>query len=56
MRRWLLPLAIVAGGILLGRRLAGRFREHIRSLPERMMLGMQQRMARMMEEMPEGSP
>jgi len=56
MRRWLLPLAIVAGAIVLARRLAGRFREHIQSLPERMMSGMQQRMAQMMEEMSERSP
>jgi hypothetical protein len=52
MRRWLLLLAIVAGGILLGRRLAGRVREHMQSLPERMMSHMQQ----MMEKMPEESP
>jgi hypothetical protein len=52
MRRWLLLLAIVAGGILLGRRLAGRVREHMQSLPERMMAHMQQ----MMEKMPEESP
>jgi hypothetical protein len=52
MRRWLLLLAIVAGGILLGRRLAGRVREHMQSLPERMTSHMQQ----MMEKMPEESP
>ena len=52
MRRWLLALAIVIGSILLGRRLAGRLRERMQSLPERMMSHMQQ----MMEKMPEDFP
>jgi hypothetical protein len=52
MRRLLLLLAIVAGAIVLGRRLSGRFRERIQDLPERMMSGMQQ----MMEKMPEDFP
>ena len=52
MRRWLVFLVIVVGAILLGRRLAGRLREHMQSLPERMMSHMQQ----MMEKMPEDSP
>ncbi|UCH86290.1 MAG: hypothetical protein JSU97_07085 [Dehalococcoidia bacterium] len=52
MRRWLLLLAIVAGSILLGRRLAGRLREHMQSLPERMCSHMQQMMEKMPEEFP----
>ena len=52
MRRLLLLLAIVAGSILLGRRLAGRLQEHMQALPERMMAHMQQ----MMEKMPEDFP
>ncbi len=52
MRRWLLLLAILAGGILLGRRLAGRLQEHMQSLPERMMAHMHQ----VMEKMPEDFP
>ena len=52
MTRLLLLLAVVAGGILLGRRLAGPFRERLQSLPERMMSHMQH----VMEEMPEDFP
>jgi len=52
MKRVVLLLVILAGGILLGRRLAGRLHERVQSLPERMMSHMSQ----MMEKMPEDSP
>jgi hypothetical protein len=52
MRRFLLFLVIVAGAIFLGRRLAGRLRERVQSLPERMMSHMQHMMEKMPEEFP----
>jgi hypothetical protein len=56
MRRALLLLTIVAGGSVLVRRLAGWIRERIEALLERVTSAMQQKMAGMMEEMPEGCP
>jgi hypothetical protein len=56
MRRALLLLTIVAGGAVLGRRLAAWIRERIEVLLGRVTSAMQQKMARMMEEMPEGCP
>ena len=52
MKRLMLLLVILAGGVLLGRRLAGRLHERVQALPERMMSHMSQ----VMEKMPEGSP
>jgi ribose 1,5-bisphosphokinase PhnN len=56
MRRALLLLTIVAGGSVLVRRLAEWIRERIEALLERVTSAMQQKMAGMMEEMPEGCP
>jgi len=56
MRRALLLLAMVAGSAVLGRRLAEWIRERIEVLLGRVTSAMQQKMGRMMEEMPEGCP
>lgn len=56
MRRVLLLLTIVTGAAVLGRRLAAWIRERIEALLERVTSAMQQKMARKMEEMPEGCP